>query len=47
MLEHNRPILHWWRHNRLYWITFSLFLMVGGIILFFIEKGDAILYFSG
>ena len=46
MLRHNKPILHWWRHNRLFWITFSLFLIFGGILLLFIEKGDAIFYFS-
>lgn len=46
MLRHNRPILHWWRHNRLYWIAFSLFLMFGGVLLLLLEKGDAILYFS-
>ena len=46
MLRHNRPILHWWRHNRLYWIAFTLFLIVGGVILLFIEKGDGVLYFS-
>ncbi len=46
MLRHNRPILHWWRHNRLFWIAFSLFLIFGGILLLFIEKGDAILYFN-
>ncbi|MEZ5038653.1 MAG: phosphatase PAP2 family protein [Saprospiraceae bacterium] len=47
MLEHNRPILHWWRHNRLFWIAFSLFFILGGILLMLINKGDAILYFNG
>lgn len=46
MIRHNRPILHWWRHNRLYWIAFTLFMMFGGILLLVIEKGDAILYFN-
>lgn len=34
------------RDNRWFFTGFGLFLLVGGILLLFIEQGDAILYFS-
>jgi membrane-associated phospholipid phosphatase len=34
------------RHNRYFFICFALFLLIGGVLLFTIDQGDAIRFFS-